>query len=127
MSDLLKTALAWFEGVRHGYLTRDATYWRGDLSVAILATVGRSAFPVVSASGVLEEVERRDYLVRTTDLVLGGAQVEPLAGDRIVETVAGREETYEVMGAGGEKCFRRSDGDGLTLRIHTALVERGIA
>ena len=125
MGDLLGTASAWFEGVRHEHLTREVRYGRGLLSVTLSATVGRSSFPVVSASGVLEEVERRDYLVRAADLMLGGVQVEPLAGDRIIETVAGREEAYEVMGAGGEKCFRRSDGDGLTLRIHTALVERG--
>jgi hypothetical protein len=125
MSDLLRNASAWFEGVRHAHLTREVEYRRGDTGVAtVLATLGRSSFPVVSAAGVLEEVERRDYLVRAADLILGGAQTEPQAGDRIVETVAGREETYEVAGAGQEKAFRRSDGDGLTLRIHTVLVER---
>ena len=97
-------------------------YLRGAQSVALNATVGRSMFQVVTADGLVEQVERRDYLVRAADLVLGGAQVEPQVGDRIRETVGGNVQVYEVMGAGQEKYFRKSDPDGLTLRIHTAHV-----
>jgi hypothetical protein len=109
--------------MRHKHASRPVTYQRGEESIALNATVGRSMFQVVAADGVVEQVERRDYLVRAADLVLGSAVVVPQVGDRIRETVGGKVQVYEVMGAGQEKHFRPSDPDGLTLRIHTAHVD----
>ena len=122
MADLLQQGAAWLEGMRHKHASRPVMYQRGEQSVALNATVGRSMFQVVTADGVVEQVERRDYLVRAADLVLGGAVVVPQVGDRIREAVGGKVQVYEVMGAGQEKHFRKSDPDGLTLRIHTAHV-----
>jgi hypothetical protein len=122
VADLLQQGAAWLEGMRHKHASRPVTYQRGEQSIALAATVGRSMFQVVAADGLVEQVERRDYLVRAADLVLGGAVVVPQVGDRIRETVGGKVQVYEVMGAGQEKHFRPSDPDGLTLRIHTAHV-----
>ena len=122
MADLLQQGAAWLEGMRHRHASRPVTYQRGSQSVALNATVGRSVFQVVAADGLVEQVERRDYLIRAADLALGGAATEPYVGDRIRETIGARVEVYEVMGAGQEKHFRKSDPDGLTLRIHTAHV-----
>jgi hypothetical protein len=108
--------------MRHKHASRPVVYQRGAESVALSATVGRSVFQVVTADGLVEQVERRDYLVRAADLVFGSVQVEPQVGDRIRETIGARVEVYEVMGAGQEKHFRKSDPDGLTLRVHTAHV-----
>ena len=123
MADLLQQGAAWLEAMRHRHASRPVVYQRGAESLALNATVGRSVFQVVAADGVVEQVERRDYLVRAADLVLGGAATEPQVGDRIRETVGGNVHVYEVMGAGQEKHFRKSDSDGLTLRIHTAHVD----
>jgi len=123
VADLLQQGAAWLEAMRHKHASRPVTYQRGSQSVALNATVGRSVFQVVTADGLFEQVERRDYLVRACDLVLGGALVLPEVGDRIRETVGGNVHVYEVMGAGQEKHFRKSDSDGLTLRIHTAHVD----
>ncbi|MCX5683757.1 MAG: hypothetical protein NT049_08740 [Planctomycetota bacterium] len=122
MADLLQQGAAWLEGMRHKHASRPVMYQRADESVALNATVGRSMFQVVAADGMVEQVERRDYLVRAADLVLGGAVTMPQVGDRIRETVGDKVQVYEVMGAGQEKHFRPSDPDGLTLRIHTAHV-----
>jgi hypothetical protein len=122
VADLLQQGAAWLEGMRHKHASRPVTYQRGSQSVALNATVGRSVFQVVAADGLVEQVERRDYLVRAANLVLGGAATEPQVGDRIRETVGGTVQVYEVMGAGQEKHVRKSDPDGLTLRIHTAHV-----
>ena len=122
MADLLQQGAAWLEGMRHKHASRPVTYQRGAQNVTLSATVGRSVFQVVTADGLVEQVERRDYLVRAANLVLGGAATEPQVGDRIRETVGGNVQVYEVMGAGQEKHFRKSDPDGLTLRIHTAHV-----
>jgi len=122
VADLLQQGAAWLEAMRHKHASRPVTYQRGAESVALNATVGRSVFQVVAADGMVEQVERRDYLIRAADLVLGGAVVLPQVGDRIRETIGAKVEVYEVMGAGQEKHFRKSDPDGLTLRIHTAHV-----
>ena len=123
MADLLQQGAAWLEGMRHRHASRPVTYQRAGESLALNATVGRSVFQVVAADGLVEQVERRDYLICACDLVLGGAATEPQVGDRIRETIGGRVEVYAVMGAGQEKHFRKSDPDGLTLRIHTAHVD----
>jgi hypothetical protein len=123
VADLLQQGAAWLEGMRHKHASRPVTYQRGSQSAALNATVGRSVFQVVTADGLVEQVERRDYLIRACDLMLGGAATEPQVGDRIRETVGGNVHVYEVMGAGQEKHFRKSDPDGLTLRIHTAHVD----
>ena len=122
VADLLQQGAAWLEGMRHAHAARPVIYYRAGLSVELLATVGRSVFEVVAADGVVEQVERRDYLLRAEDLVLGGERTEPQAGDLIKEPVNGQHELYEVMGAGREKHFRKSDPGGLTLRVHTAHV-----
>jgi hypothetical protein len=80
-------------------------------------------FQVATTDGLVEAVERRDYLIRAADLVLDGALTTPAVGDRIAEIVGGRVEVYAVMGAGSEKHFRPSDPDALALRIHTAHVD----
>jgi hypothetical protein len=126
VADILQQGAAWLEGMRHKHASRPVIYQRGAESVMLNATVGRSVFQVVAADGMVEQVERRDYLVRAADLVLGGAVVLPQAGDRIRETTGAKVEVYEVMGAGQEKHFRKSDPDGLTLRIHTAHVDTEI-
>ena len=122
MTDLLQQGAAWLEGMRHKHASRPVVYQRGEQSIALNTTVGRSMFQVIAADGLVEQVERRDYLVRAADLVLGGVVVLPQVGDRIHETVGGKVQVYKVMGAGQEKHFRPSDSDGLTLRIHTAHV-----
>jgi hypothetical protein len=122
MTDLLGQGAAWLEGMRHRHMTRPVVYQRGALAVTIQATVGRTVFEVSNAQGVVTQVERRDFLVRAQDLVLGSTVVLPAPGDRIRETRGEKVHVYEVMGAGNEKHFRPSDPDGLTLRIHTAEV-----
>ena len=123
MADMLQTGSAWLEGMRHKFASRPVTYCRGAASVALQATVGRSLVQMLKADGLVETVERRDYLIRACDLVLNGDAGEPQVGDRIRETIGGKVQVYEVIGAGQEKHFRKSDPDGLTLRVHTVHVD----
>jgi predicted MarR family transcription regulator len=58
-------------------------------------------------------------LVRTEDLVLGGQPTLPQRGDWIEETDAERTYRYEVRPLGDEPCWRYSDSQRQTLRIHT--------
>jgi len=119
MPDLLKSASAWLEGKRHEHMSVPVTYSRGDASVELMATVGRTVFEVRDDYGVLEKTESRDYLVRAEDLVPDGVQVLPERGDEIREANGGKVFVYEVMAPGKEPHWRYSDPYRQTLRIHT--------
>lgn len=120
--DLLQRGSRWLEGMRSRYLTRQALYVRGDQSVQVAATVGRTVFRVDKGYGVQERIEARDYLIGTTDLVIGGVPVLPKAGDQVRETEDRKVFVYEVLAPGNEPCWRYSDLYRETLRIHTKLV-----
>lgn len=122
MSDLLERGAAWLDQQRSRHLTRTVTYLRGTESVDLPATIGRTVFEQADEYGVIHRTESRDYLITAVDLVLGGAQEQPKAGDRIRETVGEQVFLYEVMAPGGEPPWRYSDAYRRTLRIHTKFV-----
>jgi len=120
VSDVLQHGLDWLQGRRREHLSRTVTYRRGADSVEVAATVGETAFRLTEDYGAQVRVVRRDYLIAADDLVLGGQQVLPQAGDRTEETDGDQVFIYEVMGpGGGEPDWRYSDPYRRTLRIHT--------
>ena len=126
MTDLLEQGSAWLEDQRHAHMTRTVTYTRtiGVLGtfVTLAATIGKTEFEQADDFGIVHRIQSRDYLVLATDLVLGGEQSLPKAGDKIQETVGSTMFLYEVMAPGGEPPWRYSDPYRKTLRIHTKLV-----
>ena len=122
MADLLEWASAWLDGKRKAYLSRPVTYCRGEQSVGVQATVGRTVFQVADAYGVVEQSESRDFLILAADLILGDAVTLPERGDRIREAQDGKVYVYEVMAPGREPHYRFSDVYRRTLRIHTRQV-----
>ena len=119
MADLLESGSAWLDGMRKAHLSRPVTYCRGQESVEVQATIGRTVFEAADAYGVVERTESRDFLVLAADLVLGGEAVLPERGDRIRETDGAKVYVYEVMAPGKEPPSRWSDDYRRTLRIHT--------
>ena len=122
MADLLEQASAWLDGKRKAHLARPVTYCRGEQSVEVAATVGRTVFEIADAYGVVEQSESRDFLIPAADLVLGDAVTLPERGDRVRETQDGKTLVYEVMAPGKEPHYRFSDVYRRTLRIHTRQV-----
>lgn len=123
MSDLLQQGSDWLEDQRTRHATRIVTYQRGLASIDVSATVGRTIFEVVGASGVAEKIESRDYLLLAADLIIDDERTLPNRGDRIRETVGSTSFLYEVMAPGREPHFRYSDPYRKTLRIHTKHVD----
>ena len=119
MADLLQQASAWLDRVRRASLAHTVTYERGEDTVDIPATVGRTDFEAVDTYGVVERTESRDFLVLAAGLVLTGAAVLPEPGDRIREVQDGKTYVYEVMAPAKEPCWKWSDPYRRTLRIHT--------
>jgi len=125
LADLLSSGGAWLAGVLRTHASQSITYRRGTDSVSIDATKGKTQWEAVSVHGILvEETESCDWLFAPSELILGSQAVEPIRGDRIVETLStGVVNTYEVMGFGpNERHFRYSDGRRTLLRVHTKLV-----
>ena len=118
---MLANSMQWLEQQRHKYLTIDVQYQRDSELLLLSATVGKTIFAVPDSYGVLIKTESRDYLVKPSDLVIGGKQTLPVAGDRITEN----GYVYEVMAPGNKPCWRWSDSFRNTLRIHTKLMSNG--
>ena len=119
MADLLEQASTWLDGQRKTHLSRPVVYERGEESVEVQATIGRTVFEAADAYGVVERTESRDFLVLAADLVLGGEAVLPERGDRIREAQGQKTYVYEVLAPGKEPPWRWSDDYRQTLRIHT--------
>ena len=123
MADLLQQASDWLEAKRTQYASRVVTYARGSQSVDIPATIGKTTFEVDDGYGVLVRHESRDFLLLTTDLVLGEQSILPQRGDRIRETQNQQIFVYEVSAPGKEPCWRYSDAFRKTFRIHTTEID----
>jgi hypothetical protein len=82
------------------------------------ATLGRRDFEADSTEGRLY-IRANDFLVRTTDLVLGGQAILPERGDQIDVDFSGQVATFEVLAQDGIPPWEYSDPHQLMLRIHT--------
>lgn len=93
----------------------NVTYHRGNSSVEVTATRGRSDFQSVS-DGQTVEIQSRtsDFLIKASDLVIGGNVITPAAGDKIRWVEGSITQVYEVT----NPPFTQSDTHGYYLRIH---------
>ena len=112
MGDLLANGAAWLEQQRTKHLTSTVMYVRGNVQVAVPATIGRTKYEADDGHVVRVEFTDRDFLILAADLVLVGQPSEPQRGDVIRE---GNRE-FEVLD------WRYSDPYRVTLRITTAEV-----
>jgi hypothetical protein len=109
MPDMLAQGAAWLEQQRTKHLTTNVTYVRGDVQIAVPATIGRTKYEADDGQVVRIEFTDRDFLVLAADLVLNSQVTEPERGDLIRE---GPRE-FEVLD------WRYSDPYRTTLRINT--------
>lgn len=122
MADLLAKGAAWLEQQRSKHLASMVTYRRGESTVDVAATIGKTAFEIDDGQGVIQRIESRDFLVLAADLVLDSVTTLPQRGDVIEEPAGNITLLYEVMAPGNEPCWRYSDAYRQSLRIHTKQV-----
>ena len=123
MTDLLEQASSWLDEQRIQYMSKLVSYHRGETSIDVLATIGRTVFEIDDGTGVLEKVESRDFLIVAPHLVLDSEPTLPQRGDRIKENCGDKIYVYEVLAPGKEPHYRFSDLYRNTLRIHTKHVD----
>lgn len=123
MTDVLSDGLSWLGDKMAASAAIIVVYRRGEAAQELPATIGRTIFEQLSAStGLLERFESRDFVIRATDLVVGGAAILPAPGDRIVETAGNTTWTYEVMPLGEGPCWRYDDPARVRVRVHAKQV-----
>jgi hypothetical protein len=115
MSDLLASGASWLAGQLSASASRSVRYYRAANYGVISAAVGTSRFEAQGTSGVIEQWESRDFLIKAGTLPFG----EPLRHDKIVETVNGVDVTYEVTSPRGVPVFHYGDAFRQTVRVHT--------
>jgi len=123
VANIIRQGAEWMRGMRKAYTAVRVTYTRGDASVAVDVSIGKSLIEMDDGHGATIVVERRDFIIPVADLVLDGERVKPQAGDQIRETVDDVVHVHEVMGAGKEPLALYADAYKLTWRVHTAQVD----
>lgn len=127
-SSMLADAMAWLTDQVIEHNSVGVVYQRRTLAVGLRVSVGTTLMKLNDGDGGIRmEWMDRDYLIRTTDLVLGGSPVEPERGDLILEVRGGRREVYEVGAPQSEQPWRWSDEHHTMIRVHTKLIGTGIA
>jgi hypothetical protein len=115
MSDLLASGAAWLAGQLSASASRSVRYSRGADYGTVSATIGTSRFESQGTSGVVEQWESRDFVIKAGTLPFG----EPLRHDKIVDTINGVDITYEVTSPRGVPVFHYGDAFRQTVRVHT--------
>jgi len=123
MADLLKIACDWLGGMRLKHASQLVTYSRGNSSVNVQATLGKTDYEVADESGLTVQAVATDFLIAADQLVLDGIRTLPRPGDRIRLADGEQVKVYEVLDLAGGGHYRPSDPYGVTLRIHTKLVD----
>lgn len=122
MADLLRTGSAWLADRLAAAAGSTVSYVRANNTATLTATVGKSMFESQSQSGVLEQWESRDYIVKTEELPYG----EPQRGDRIYEELGGVANVYEVTAPRGVPLFHYADSFQTCVRVHTRRVDTDV-
>lgn len=72
------------------------TYARGEESVPVHATVGRTQYETDDGHAVRVDFTDRDFLILAADLILAEEAATPKTGDQIREPQEGRTLVFEV-------------------------------
>ena len=126
MSNMMQSGMTWLDAKCKAHMGISVVYRRGQDSVTLTATPGRTNYQTTTEDGAIIETKARDYLISRADLVLDGQEIEPQVSDVIEETVGDRTYMHTVTENEGAKCFEFSDEYHTTLRVHTKLTSKPV-
>lgn len=122
MADLIRTGAAWLTDQLKAAAGSTVAYVRGVNTATLTATVGRSMFESQSQSGVIEQWEARDFIIKTDELPYG----EPQRGDKIYEQFGTVSNIYEVATPRGVPLWHYADPFQTSVRVHTKRIEADV-
>lgn len=112
-------AAVWLDQQRREHLSRTVRLTGADGgSFELVASIGRSQYETANDYGAIERWESRDYIVTRADLPR-----LPMPGDVIVEQQSDRTAVYEVNAPRGMPVWSPADSYGISVSIHTTLME----
>lgn len=115
-ADMLAAGADWLERMRTRFAAHEVSYHRGEMSVSLRATTGRTQYQTDDGLAVRIRFSERDYLIVAADLILGGLHVSPRPGDLIKDVARSKTQVYEVVD------WRYSDEYMTTYRIATKYI-----
>lgn len=122
MASLFASGMPWLRNATGGNASVDVTLRRGGASTETTAVPGATEFIEEQGEQVIGRTRSRDYLIDIANYAFEDQPTKPEAGDRIIETINGRECEFEVCGRGGEPPFIYSDRGRTQYRVHTVQV-----
>lgn len=108
-----------------GRIGKTVTLKRGaTTTTGVTAVLGSQLLRVESSDGSPQTIRTdKDFLIHRDDYQFNAVAVEPLRGDRIVETINDVDSTYELLPYGNEPVYRWSHEFRNLYRIHTKRVK----
>ena len=94
------------------------------VSAPITGWVASHQYQEVGGDGSVTVVVIDDWTFVSSDVVIGGEQIEPREGCEIVETLDGFENKYEVLPVQNRPCTEWLDTSGILLLVHSKRVGR---
>ena len=104
---------------------RTVRYERGGetLIEEISGVVEMHEYEVIDADGMMASVTAFDWTFDASDMVVNSVLVEPVRGDRIVETINSEEVSYEPLPIGSKPIAEWLDTAGVIVLVHTKKVK----
>lgn len=118
--DLLQEGAQWLAGMLASHASRPVTYFRGQRSVVVPATRGRTQYESLRADGLVEQRVTVDFLIRVSALALDGEPIEPARGDRLEQVDGGVRRVFQVIAPAELREFQ-TDPWRTMYRIHCQL------
>lgn len=120
---MLRDGAEWLARKRRQLEGLPAVYDRDGEAVNITASPGATAYETVGRDGQAIQASSTDWIVKASDLVLGGLHATPARGDTIAVHHHDGVRTYEVMPIEVDGECYRLDMHRMQFRIHTRLTE----
>ena len=123
MPNLMQSGASWLAGKLQSSAGVSVVYHRGATqSGTITATPSQHEYDVIGTDDMLTSVLSYDWTFTAADIAISGSAIQPRPGDRIVASVNGVSQTYEVSPMKPKPCFERLDTSGILLFVHSKLV-----
>jgi|688.fasta_scaffold1050499_1 hypothetical protein len=118
MPNVIEDASKWLTGMQVQHTSNWVSYRRGSLTHPCIASATSSTVDVVSANGIVQRWELRDFVISLDQMPFP----EPMAGDVIIEAKGTVVLSYEVLSPPGLEVWKW-DNFRTAFKIHSRLVQ----
>ena len=99
------------------------TFSRNLESVTLSATPASTTFEAFDQFGNVIQIVSQDFIIKQSDLMLGGVMVTPERNDQITQEINGTDHEFRLLTDFGLPHYRATDAYGTGWRIHTKRID----